>query len=201
MTEETMQTNEAFMDIAVKKMEEQDKRIGELAGQLNNSLQNSGDSQMVKQCIDELRTEIKNIQLPTKEIQGLSAWLKVAASLLAQPAKREVLHHHHVPKIIWIAAGLFLILCITFSGWYMTANKLNMYTANDTKYRYLKLDTASVGLQKYLDLADSLYRSNIDLRQKVLKEEELNSKHGEMLQKARRMESEATDLKRKVYAE
>ncbi len=199
MSEETMQTNEAFMDIAVNKMEEQDKRINELAGQLNNSLKNSGDSQMVKQGIDELRTEIKTIQFPTKEMLELSVRLKVAISLLAQPAERKVLHHHHIPKIIWIAAGLFLILCLTSSGWYMTTDKLNMYTASDTKYRYLKLDTASRGLQKNLDLADSLYKSNPDLRQMVLETEEINRKHLEMLQKANQMENEATDLKRKVF--
>ncbi len=71
------------MDVTVKKMEEQDKRIGELAEHLSNSLQNSEDFQMVKQAIDELKTEIKNNQFPVKEMQELSTRLKVISSLLA----------------------------------------------------------------------------------------------------------------------
>lgn len=199
MIEDALLTNEAFMDVAVKKMEEQDKKIGELAEHLSNSLQNSEDLQMVKQGIDELKTEIKNNQIPVKEMQELFARLKVAASLLAQPTERKVLHHHHVPKVIWIAAGLFFVLCFGAAGWFTTADKLNMYTENDTKYRYLKLDTANRSLQKCLDLADSLYNSDPDLRHTVINTEDLNLKHLEMLQKAQRMENEATDLKRKVY--
>lgn len=74
-----------------------------------------------------------------------------------------------------------------------------MYTASDTKYRYLKLDTASRSLQQYFDLVDSLYKSNLNLRQTVLETEKLNRKHIEMLQKANQMEYDANDLKRKVY--
>lgn len=74
-----------------------------------------------------------------------------------------------------------------------------MCTANDTKYRYLKLDTASRGLQEHLNLVDSLYKLNPDLRQTVLETEETNRKHLEMLQKARQMENEARDLKRKIF--
>lgn len=199
MKEELSHTNEAFMDITVKKMEEQDRKINDLAKEINNSLCSTDGAEMVKQGIDDLLMEIKKIKFPAKEMQELFQQLKITSRALEQPTEREVLHHHHISKGIWAAIAIFLILCLAASGWYMTADKLGMYTANDTKYRYLKLDTASRSLQKYLDLVDSQYKSNPDLRQTVLEAEELNRKHVEMLQKANQMEHDATDLKRKVY--
>lgn len=199
MKEELTHANEAFMDIAAKKLEEQDKKINELAEEFNNASRNSDNAKMVQQGIYELLKEIKKMQFLAKEMHELSHRLESTNRALEQPAGREVLHHHHVSKGIWAAIALFLILCLAASGWYMTADKLGMYTASDTKYRYLKLDTASRSLQKYLDVVDSLYKSKPDLRQTVLETEELNRKHIEMLQKAKQIEHDANDLKRKVY--
>ena len=199
MKEELTPVNEAFMDVTVKKLEEQDRKINDLAEELNNALRSSDGAEMVKQGLDELLIEIKKIKFPAKEMQDLFQQLKITSRVLEQPTERKVLHHHHVSKGIWAAIAIFLILCLAASGWYMTADKLSMYTASDTKYRYLKLDTASRSLQKYLDQVDSLYKSNSNLRQTVLETEELSRKHMEMLQKANQMEHDANDLKRKVY--
>ena len=82
--------------------------------------------------------------------------------------------------------------------WYMTTEKLEGFIANDTKYRQLKLDSANKRLQTELDVVDSLYQVNPDLRDMVIQNEERNRKNLEMLQKAVRMESEANELKKKV---
>ncbi|MEJ7677944.1 MAG: hypothetical protein WKG06_08790 [Segetibacter sp.] len=59
-------------------------------------------------------------------------------------------------KTIWIAAALFLLVCLVSTGWYNTYNNLEMYKASDTKYRYVKLE-APAGLKKWLGEVDKLY--------------------------------------------
>ena len=100
------------MDIAVKKLEEQDKKINELAEEFNNALRNSDNAKMVQQGIYELLKEIKKMQFLAKEMHELSHWLETTSRALEQPAGREVLHLHHVSKGIWAAITLFLILCL-----------------------------------------------------------------------------------------
>jgi hypothetical protein len=72
-------------------------------------------------------------------MEELSGNLVTSVTLLKQPVEAKVLHHHHMPKLIWVSAALFIVLCLTFCGWYNTSQKLDWHTANDFKYRYLKL--------------------------------------------------------------
>ena len=134
MKEELSHANEVFMDLTVKKLEEQDRKINDLAEELNNALRSSDGAKIVKQGLNELLIEIKKIKFPAKEMLELFQQLKITSRALEQPTERKVLHHHHVFKGIWAAIATFLILCPAASGWYMTANKLGMYTASDTKY-------------------------------------------------------------------
>lgn len=87
----------------------------------------------------------------------LSANLKADIEARKQPV--EVKHHHYVPWAICIAAGLFLLLALVCTRWYMTAENLQQYKAADTKYRYLKLQTNEF-LQQSLNNADSLYKKD-----------------------------------------
>ena len=142
----------------------------------------------------------KNIQkviFPEKEVRQLSIDLNRATLILQQPLKNEVINHHHVPKLIWIAAGLFLILCLICSGWYMTSSKLETYIAGDTKYRYLKLDTDKV-LQKLLLTTDSLYYQHPKMRDDIIEIEEENKQRTELQQEADEKQKEADALKAKA---
>lgn len=199
MNNASRETSDAFMEVVVKKMEAQDKKISEMAGKTNNDPDYYQPIQELIASVKGLQTAFKASHFPTGKLQELSTHLSLAINLLHQPMKKEVLHHHHIPKLIWITAGLFIVFSLVCSGWYMTAEKLDGYTANDTKYRHLKLYTANKRLQQELNLADSIYHANPNMREIVLKTEEQNKRNLELLQKARRMESEATELKRKVY--
>lgn len=83
-------------------------------------------------------------------------------------------------------------------GWYLTGSRLAGYIANDTKYRYLRLDTAQKGLQFYLYHIDSLYATYPDLRKKMLQTEEQYRINFERLQRAERLKAEAKDLEKSV---
>lgn len=112
--------------------------------------------------------------------------------------KQEMIHHHHITKAIWIAAALFLIVCLLSTALYITTDKLKLYKANDSKYRYLKLE-ANPGLYKWLGIIDSLYIVNPKMRDAVIAKEEQNQRNFEMMQQALQMEKEAKELKQKVY--
>ena len=101
-----------------------------------------------------------------------------------------------MPKLTWIAAGLFIAFALVCSGWYNTCTNLGQYTANDTKYRKLRLDTAQLALQHYLDHIDSLYEMNAGLRKEVLETEHQYRVNYERLQKANRLKEEAKALER-----
>ena len=147
--------------------------------------------------LSSVENTIQKISFPEKEIRQLSIDLNRATSILHQPLKNEVVNHHHVPKLVWITAGLFLILCLVCSGWYLTNSKLENYIASDTKYRYLKLDTDNV-LQKLLLITDSLYFQNPKMRDDVIEIEEDNNERTELQQEAEEKQKEADALKVKA---
>lgn len=59
-------------------------------------------------------------------MQQLSKLLEANLQLLKQAPKQEVVHHHHVTKIMWATAALFLIVCLLSTVWFMTKNKLEV---------------------------------------------------------------------------
>ncbi len=192
----TNDASDVFMEVAVKKMELQDKKLLALEERLTNVPDHTKHIQQLIASVEGLKTTVNSGQLLNK-VQKLSARVTLAISLLQKPVENKVNHHHHVPRLIWITAGLFIVLSFVCSGWYMTTEKLNDFIANDTKYRKLKLDSANKRLQSELDLVDSLYRVNPDFREIVIKTEGENKRNLEMLQRARSMENEASKLKRK----
>ena len=111
--------------------------------------------------------------------------------------KQKVVHHHHIPKLIWIAASLFLLLFFACSGWYNVTSRLNAYVANDTKYRYLKLNN-NRNLQVLLNITDSLYLSEYNMRDSVIETEEKNEQKLKLLQEATEKQKEADELRKKA---
>jgi hypothetical protein len=193
----TNEASDVFMEVAVKKMELHDKKLADLEERLSNGPDHTKHIQQLIVSVEGLKTTFNSGQLSNK-VQELSARITIAISLLQKPVEKKVNHHHHVPKLIWVTAGLFIVLALVCSGWYTTSEKLNGFVANDTKFRKLKLDSANKRLQNELYLVDSLYRVNPDIREIVIKTEEENKRNLEMLQRARNMENEASELKRKV---
>lgn len=74
-------------------------------------------------------------------------------------------------------------------GWHNTHNKLELYIANDTKYRYLKLEAGAV-LKKWMGFVDSPYSSDGKMRDSIIGKEEQNQLDFEMMQKAKQIEDE-----------
>lgn len=128
--------------------------------------------------------------VPDKFIQ-FSKRLELTTDLLKQTPVNKVVHHHHIPKQIWISVGLCIALCLVCSGWWVTSTKLNGFISSDTKYRHLRLNTAHKSLQLYLDQLDSAYKTHSDFREKVLETEEEYRLNFERLRKAERLKTDA----------
>lgn len=122
-----------------------------------------------------------------------------AIDILRQPIENKIQHHHHVPKILWIAAGLFVLLCLTCSGWHTTAARLDQYWGADTKYRYLYLEGDS-NMRQILYNVDSLYRSGFAMRDSVIQWEADLQKASELRQKLRQKVGEGVELRGQLDA-
>jgi len=150
---------------------------------------------LIEKGVEKITTMIKGTSLPGHEMQQLLEKMENTRLILQNPIPQKNIHHHHVPKITWIAAGLLLTVALASAGWYMTGQKLDAYIASDTKYRYLKLDTGNIYLQKLLYRADSLLGKNVSMREAVINMEEEYHHNFELLQKASHMNIEAENLK------
>ncbi|MDQ2720624.1 MAG: hypothetical protein M3Z26_12810 [Bacteroidota bacterium] len=198
MNGQTENTNAAFLEVTTRKVETIDKKLAALEEKSKNISQNTEAIQKMIDIMKELQNDVKNSRFPEDKIQNLQARLDANINIIQRSLATKVLHHHHVPKIIWIAVGLFIVLALVCSGWNNTANKLESYIANDTKYRQLRLDTAHIYMQVYLDQIDSLYNINPDMREHILATEEEYRLNADRLQRAERLREEAKELERKA---
>lgn len=188
MNQEKQETSAVLMDTIITKMEKQDQRIqaqekeialtGEKIKQIPDY---SKDMREIKTGLHDLLAGLKKLDFPSEKMQEFSKIFTAGLAMLRQPTQSIVQHHHYVPKIIWVAGGLFLSLCLVCSGWYMTASTLSQYRANDTKYRKIKLAVDSAGL-RYLWRLDSIYSADPDkMRSDVTEQERLKQERLELL--------------------
>jgi len=196
--------NEVLIGSLIDKVDSQERKIGvqenqinELREKANHIPDNPEAVGQFKTVVEGLRTDIKKLSFPEKEMRQLSASLETTMLILKQPVKKEIIHHHHATKTIWIAAALFFIVCLISTGWYNTNKNLEMYKANDTKYRYLKL-YGWPSLNRWLGQVDSSYILDENMRNAVIAREQENQRKFEMWQKSLELEKEAKELKQKV---
>jgi len=196
MNDQNNNTSAAFMEVTTRKVEGQDKKIVAIEEKIRDIPANTELLHKVLSSVDELRCDIKEASLRTDKVIQFLNWLEIATDLLKQAPVNKVVHHHHIPKLIWISVGLFIALCLVCSGWYVTSTKLDGFVASDTKYRHLRLDTAHKSLRLYLDQLDSAYKTHPDFREKVLETEEEYRLNFERLRKAERLKTEAKNLEK-----
>lgn len=186
-----------FMEVVTNKLEKQDERIAGLDERMKHLPDYSENFDQLRKEFIELKAIVKNISFPAKEMQELSANLHTGVKLLKQPVKDKVLHHHYIPKLIWISIVLLLLTCLFFMLWISADENLDQYKSNDTKYRYLKLQE-NQNLRELLYTTDSIYLIIPGLRDSVEQKERQNMRNLEILQEAIKKEQEAKELREKV---
>ncbi len=198
MNEQTSNPNAAFTEIAAHKIESQDKKIDEIGGQLKLIAENTAAVNKLITVIESKEVAVGKNTFANEKIIELSTKLENAILSFNQPRENIIRHHHHFPKITWATIGLFLLVCLLGSAWYMTNSKLDNYIAGDTKYRYLKLDSSRKPLQIFLLTIDSFYNANTEMRKTVLAQEEQNKLNFERLEQAALLKEQAKELEKKV---
>ncbi|TXJ27722.1 MAG: hypothetical protein E6Q24_07795 [Chitinophagaceae bacterium] len=189
--------DDILMKSVIEKVEAQENKIGEIEAAIKNIPDNTVGIADVKNAVKSIKEIAESISFQIQEMRELSKAIIEVRDRLNRPVTSTVQHHHYIPKIIWLCIVLFVSLAVVCTGWYMTANTLTEYKANDTKYRYLKLNS-NKSLLDLLYRTDSLFRTDAGLRDSVIQQEEENQRIFEMLQKANSMEREAEELKRKA---
>lgn len=205
MNQENQGTNEVFMDtVSTKlinqdqKIHAQDERLSALESKISQSPDNSNDIRDIKASILAMRTDVEKFQFPMQKLEQFSKLLGMGILALNQPLKSEVKHHHHIPGVTLAAIGLIIALCLTATGWYMTANQMSRYNGNDIKYRHLKLTTDSASAA-YLFWLDSVYDAAPDsFKNVVLEKERLKEKRLELLDQVRSVNRRMNELNGKA---
>jgi hypothetical protein len=128
--------------------------------------------------------------LPNEKSEKLAENLSVAIPLIGKLIENKIQHHHHVPKLFWIAAALFLLLSFVCAGWSVTASREDQHLAGDIKYRELKL-MADTTLLRSLWKLDSVYSANPDsVRDKVEVQETLRQHRLELIDQLHTVEKQ-----------
>jgi len=189
--------SEILLNTLVEKAEQHHKRLDEIEQSIKLLPDYSDDVENMKKEVAILQTNVNGIHFPKDEINELSNQLKISIATLKRPITNEHHHHHYIPKAIFLAAGLFVFVCLLSIGWYHTAQNLEQYKANDTKYRYLKL-RGGAGLQAILYLADSVYFANSNLRDSVITGELRTQREIEILEQIENKAQDIKSLKQKI---
>src|SRR6185437_7556594 len=175
MSEPNDNAEEILMDTVITKLKRQDEQSG-----------------VHEKRITAIEGKLVDPQakFPEEKVQELNKRLDSAFSILQHPPKSEVRHIHHFPSILWVAAGLFLSLCMVSSGWCITGQTLERFKAGDYKYRYLKVFMDSAATE-YLFKLDSVYRSNPDsFKTVVVNRERLREQRLELLDQFHSVDSQ-----------
>lgn len=183
--------DEYFKDTMIAKTDQHDNRLSDLESKIVTASEMKEDLEQSRKVLAETKELLTS--LPISRLQILTIALETNTKAHQQP--QEIKHHHHLHWVAYVAGGLFLLLCLFAAGWYMTAGKLDDFVANDTKYRYLKLSN-SIEAKKMIHEADSIFRSNDDLRDWVLIQEENRSRQVELAESIKSQQQKLRSLQR-----
>jgi hypothetical protein len=187
MDQEEQKQNDIFKDSVAKAVEKQQektqdhhKRIGIVEQEIQKLSGLPKDIAEIKDSLNLIKRNSVTALLPNEKSEKLAENLSVAIPLIGKLIENKIRHHHYIPKLMWITAGLFVILCLACSGWYVTTSKVDQYKAGDIKYRELKLLADTTFLRSLWKL-DSVYSANPDsIRNKVEVQENLRQQRLEL---------------------
>src|ERR1700677_2213911 len=146
MDQEQQKQSDIFRDTVAKAVEKQqertqdhNKRIGIIEQEIQKLSGLPKDIAEIKDSLNLIKRNSVTALLPNEKSEKLAENLSVAIPLIGKLIENKIQHHHHVPKLFWITAALFLLLSFVCAGWYVTASREDQHLAGDIKYRELKL--------------------------------------------------------------
>lgn len=105
------------------------------------------------------------------QMSGLQGSIEQYVEYFRYPAKKEVHHRHFVGKVVWVIAGLFLIILSMGLGWGRTWMQAERYERNDWLWRGAMLSDDSA-VVKAVDTMAREYDAGAEQFQKDVENEE-----------------------------
>lgn len=170
----------------------------ELAWKVSGDTEKERLEKLIKE-LGVLRHDLQNLpsqMLPaTVKTRELSVAVDNLYSQLKIPVQNRIEHKHELHRGILIAVSLFLIIIVLIWLLMNSYQSHKKYTANDIKYRYLRI-TGHKQILKLCDATDSLYQKDESLfRNNVEQEERRLIQQAEDLRLAGEKEKEAKVLR------
>jgi len=196
MSNDANNLEDPFMDVAIKKMENHEIRIGGLEVKAKSQPDHSKDVLQLKGEMSDVKAKVNAIAFPVKEVNQLSVDLKNAITLLQNPAEQKVVNHHYLNRGLWIARGMFVVVVILVMLLVNAWGRISENEGSDFKCRHLKLN-GNETLRELLHYEDSVYLANPDeLQRYVIKEEAWRNEQAELLRRSKEKEEESKQLKK-----
>ncbi|HWJ28876.1 MAG TPA: hypothetical protein VNS32_20195 [Flavisolibacter sp.] len=188
-----------ILQTLVEKVNALDKAIQEMKDSLGKQQDAISENRTyINQVEKDCKTIFQEISFPKEEMQELTYQLTIVANLLRLPPKKEVSHHHHINKGIWISVGLLVIVMVQFTLLSKAWSKKEGQEASDLKYRYLKL-YADTGSQRLIFHVDSVYLQDKDeFKKNVMREEDRRLELFNLQQQIEAKDREVKELKEKA---
>lgn len=173
----------------------------ELAWKVSGDAEKERLEKLIKE-LGILRNDLENLpsqMLPaTVKTEELLATVDNLYRQLKIPVQNRIEHKHELHKGTLIAISLFLINVVLFWLLMNSFQSHKIYTANDIKYRYLRI-TGNKQILKLCGVTDSLYQKDESLfRKNVEQEEHRLIQQAEDLRLADEKEKEAKALRNRA---
>lgn len=100
------------VDAHEKKIDSQEKQMKDLKEQVHRINNNAEILSAIKTGFDKVHAAMPKQSFMEKEFRQLRADIVCDIELRKLPVKKEIIPYSYAIKAIWIAAALFLILCL-----------------------------------------------------------------------------------------
>jgi hypothetical protein len=172
--------------------------IGELVGLKERMETLEKEMVSTKEVVAAVKGIVDRPGIPAETVEGLRSDLSTYRGFFERPSKK-VIHHVHFagkPIVVIIVLAVAVVASWTLTGVMMV--RAERYNENDIKWRYAKLITDSVLLQK-LDGAEMKYQENPDeFRSYVTGEEQRRRELVEKLLEEQGKREEIDELRKKA---
>jgi preprotein translocase subunit SecG len=119
-----------------------------------------------------------------------------ANTLLKQPGKQKVIHHHYMNRALWAVAILFNVVIVLIVFLSNARDQINENRESDVRYRQMKLNNDK-NLRNILQQTDSLYLADpAQMTKNVIREEERRKDQAELMRQAEEKKMKPPGLKK-----
>lgn len=105
-------------------------------------------------------------------VESLRLALERHAELFEKPLEKTVHYRHFLGKPLYVLGGTWLLLCVLVYFWMRTGVRADQFSANDSKWRYLKLTHDSAVLHAAQKIERDYLSAPEDFKKLVSDEEE-----------------------------